>query len=104
MRFQYPRNIFTLFAILMAGALMALIACGEGTVDKKIVTVSIEPQKYMLEQIVGDRLQVRCLLANGANPETYDPSMTHMMNIQKSEAFFRVGNVGFEAALIDKIH
>lgn len=88
----------------MAGAFMALIACGEGAVDKKIVTVSIEPQKYMLEQIVGDRLQVRCLLANGANPETYDPSMTHMMNIQKSQAFFRVGNVGFEAALIDKIH
>ncbi|MDE6178126.1 MAG: zinc ABC transporter substrate-binding protein, partial [Duncaniella sp.] len=44
------------------------------------------------------------VLSKGANPDKYDPAMPPMINIQKSEAFFRVGNVGFEAALIDKIH
>lgn len=101
---RYPRYILTLLTIVFVGGLLTLIACGPGAVDKPIVTVSIEPQKYMLEQIVGDRMQVRCLLANGANPETYDPSMTHMINLQKSAAYLRVGNVGFEAAIIDKIH
>lgn len=85
-------------------ALMWLAGCGGDISDKKIVTVSIEPQRYLLEQITGDRVQVRCLLADGANPETYDPSMTHMFNLQKSAAYLRVGNIGFEAALLDKIH
>lgn len=81
-----------------------LLACAGAPHDKQIVTVSIEPQKYILEQITGDKIQVRCLLSDGANPETYDPAMTHMLNLQKSSAYMRMGNIGFEAALIDKIH
>ncbi|MCM1162771.1 MAG: zinc ABC transporter substrate-binding protein [Muribaculaceae bacterium] len=84
--------------------LSIMLACGGLQDDKKIVTVSIEPQKYLLEQIAGDKIQVRCLLSEGANPETYDPSMTHMLNLQKSAAYMRMGNIGFESALIDKIH
>lgn len=97
-----PRHYIHL--LLPVIGLLMLMACGTGPGDKKIVTVSIEPQKYLVEKIAGDHLQVRCLLADGANPETYDPSMTHMLNLQKSAAYLRVGNIGFEAALIDKIH
>lgn len=81
-----------------------MAACTSAPSESKIVTVSIEPQKYLLEQITGDRVEVRCLLANGANPETYDPSVTHLMNLQKSMGFLRMGNIGFESALLDKIH
>ncbi|MCM1522047.1 MAG: zinc ABC transporter substrate-binding protein [Muribaculaceae bacterium] len=97
-RFQYLNILLTLIAFSV------MLACGSVTDDKKIVTVSIEPQKYLLEQIAGGNIQVRCLLSDGANPETYDPSMTHMLNLQKSAAYMRMGNIGFEAALIDKIH
>lgn len=90
--------------ILPVIALLGLLACAGAPADDKIITVSIEPQKFLLEQIVGDEVQVRCLLSDGANPETYDPSMTHMLNLQKSLAYMRMGNIGFEAALIDKIH
>ena len=89
---------------LVGVLLLLLMACGSGPAEKPIVTVSIEPQRYLVERIAGDRMQVRCLLADGANPETYDPSVTHMINLQKSSAYLRVGNIGFEAALIDKIH
>ena len=82
---------------LLCAVLMLLIACGSGPTEKPIITVSIEPQRYLVEQIAGDRMQVRCLLADGANPETYDPSMTHMINLQKSAAYLRVGNIGFES-------
>lgn len=79
-------------------------SCSSAPAEHKIVTVSIEPQKYLLEQITGDRVEVRCLLSNSANPETYDPTVTHLMNLQKSLGFLRMGNIGFEAALLDKIH
>lgn len=92
------------YIIISSLCVLIFMACGGLPDDKKIVTVSIEPQKYLLEQIAGDNIQVRCLLADGANPETYDPSMTHMLNLQKSAAYMRMGNIGFESALIDKIH
>ena len=80
-----------------------ITSCGSGPAERPIVTVSIEPQRYILEHITGDRVQVRSLLTEGANPESYDPSVTHMYNLGKSLGYLRMGNIGFEAALVDKI-
>lgn len=90
----------SLAVFVMAGAMSA---CTPRSSEKPVITVSIQPQKYLLEQIVGDKIDVRCLLANGGNPESYEPSLTHLMNLERSEAYFRIGNVGFESAIIDRI-
>ncbi len=88
----------------MIVAFVAMISgCTPRPDAKPIITVSIQPQQYLLEQIVGDKVDVRCLLANGGNPESYEPSLTHLMNLEKSEAYFQIGNVGFESAIIDRI-
>lgn len=92
----------TLFSLMLT-CVGLLAACSAGPSDKPIVTVSIEPQKYLLEQITGDKVEVRTLIANGANPETYDPSLNHVLNLSKSIGFLRMGNIGFEAAILDKI-
>lgn len=96
--------IYNFLAIILAAGVGFMVGCTGAPPEQKIVTVSIEPQKYILEQITGDKVQVRCLLSDGANPETYDPSMTHMLNLQHSLGYLRMGNIGFEAALLDKIH
>ncbi len=105
-KFTIVKNLNLIFwlmiAVISTGWFVA--GCTGAPSDRKIVTVSIEPQKYILEQITGDKVQVRCLLSDGANPETYDPSMTHMLNLQHSLGYLRMGNIGFEAALLDKIH
>ncbi len=88
----------------LAAAVMAIVAgCIHSAPDSKVITVTLPPQKYLVEQIAGDRLEIRCLLSNGANPETYDPTVTNMMNLDKSVAYMRVGNVGFEDAILSKI-
>ncbi|MCM1051554.1 MAG: zinc ABC transporter substrate-binding protein [Paenibacillus sp.] len=94
--------IFTLLITVIACTWIAT-GCAGGPPEQRIVTVSIEPQRYILEQITGDKVQVRSLLTEGANPETYDPSVTHMFNLGKSIGYLRMGNIGFEAAIIDKI-
>ena len=89
---------------LGAVMLMVLACCGSKPTDgKPTLTVSIPPQKYLLEQIVGDKYEVNSLLAPGTNPENYDPSMNHLVGLQRSEAYFRLGNLGFEAAALPKI-
>ena len=89
------------FAIVLA-AIMALVACTSKSTGRPVITVSIQPQKYLLEHIVGKHFEVICLLSQGSNPETYEPSMNHLMNLEKSKAYFLIGNIGFEMAIVDK--
>ena len=89
-------------ALLLLGAV--LLACNRNLDNKPTITVSIQPQKYFLEKIAGDKWEVKCLLSNGANPESYDPAMTHLLNLESSKAYFRMGNIPFESAIINKVH
>lgn len=72
-------------------------------VEKASLTVTIEPQKYFLDQLVGYRYDVLCLIPQGANPESYDPSPSQIMMLNKSKAYFKIGFMGIENSLIDKI-
>lgn len=71
--------------------------------EKNILTVTIEPQKYFLEAIVGDRFQVECIVPSGGNPESADFTPTQMMNLDKSRAYFTIGFLGIENMLVDKV-
>ncbi len=67
---------------VMTSAIVAITAalsggCTRHDTRKPAITVSIQPQKYFLEKIAGNKWEVKCLLSNGANPESYDPAMTH---------------------------
>lgn len=95
-------STYLLFSLAAALALVALHSCSGKTNGKPVITVSIQPQKYFLDKIVGDKFDVICLLSKGSNPETYEPSMNHLMNLEKSKAYFRIGNIGFEMAIVDK--
>ena len=99
---KYFVLLLSVMAITLTG-FAVMTACSSRGHERPIVTVSIEPQKYILEQITGDRIDVRCLLGNGGNPENYDPTVTHLMNLEKSLAYLRMGNIGFEDAILDKV-
>lgn len=97
------KTLRSVAAILIVAFCMILTACVADDSRKPIVTVSILPQKYFLEKIVGDKYDVKCLLSLGANPESYEPAITHLVNVEDSEAYFCIGNIGFESAIIDKV-
>ena len=71
--------------------------------EKPIVTVTILPQKYFAEQIAGDRFDINCIVPAGSNPEAYDPSPSRLVHMGKSVAYFRIGQIGFEVAWMDKL-
>lgn len=83
---------------------MLLFSCNSTTKnDDRTLSVSIEPQKYLLEQIVGDKYKINTAIPSGSNPETYDPSPSQMVNIGKSKIYFKIGNLGFENAWLKNI-
>lgn len=80
-----------------------LFSCGEKKTSEKMVSVTIEPQKYFAEKIAGDKFTVNCVVPSGQSPETYDPTPQQMINIGRSVAYLKIGYIGFEKAWMDNI-
>ena len=67
-----------------------VVGCADPAARKiPVVSVSIEPQRWLLEQIVGDKMEVRSLMGNGGNPEHYEPTFSHLANLEKVWLIFR---------------
>lgn len=67
--------------------------------DVPVLTVSIEPQRKMLEELASDRFRVVTMLGPGTDPESYEPTMSQRMAISESSALFTVGHLPFEPVL-----
>jgi zinc transport system substrate-binding protein len=82
--------IFLAFCLL-------LIGCRQKSADKsQFISVSIEPQRYFAEKIVGDKFKVKTLVPNGGSPESFDPAPSQMLDLGKSRAYFMIGLFAFE--------
>jgi len=68
-----------------------------------VVTVSILPQRFFVEKIAGDRVEVHVLIPPGQSPETYAPTPQQMEEIQRSRLYFQVGLLPLETAWKGKI-
>ncbi|WP_106831738.1 metal ABC transporter solute-binding protein, Zn/Mn family [Parabacteroides pacaensis] len=91
------------YIILCCCLITTLISCSRKISSDKIVTVTIEPQRYFAEAIAGDKYTVKSMVTAGLNPENYDPTPRQMVDLGKSEAYFQIGPLGFEQAWMDRI-
>lgn len=70
--------------------------------DKPVVFVSILPQKYFVQKICRDRVEVEVMVQPGASPHTYEPKASQMTRLAGASAYFAVG-VSFEDTWLDKL-
>ena len=56
-----------------------------------MVLVSVEPQRFFVEKIAGDRINVEVLVPPGKEPETYNPTPNEIKKFARSRVFFRTG-------------
>lgn len=84
--------------------ILSLSGCKPSKADKiRTLSVTIEPQKYFLSKIAGDHYQINCIVPSGSNPESADFTPSQMMAMDKSVAYFKIGYLGIENTLIDKV-
>ena len=85
--------------------LFILSACGNTTQksEKPILTVTLEALRYFTESIVGDNYEVVSMVPKGSSPESYDPTPQQLVNLSKSQAYLRIGHIGFEQAWMKKL-
>lgn len=100
-----PHSAFyTIVAIvLIFSAVAMLYACRPDSQARHTLVVSIQPQRFLLEKIAGEHYDVVSLLQEGANPEQYEPSMNNVMALEQCDAYFMVGHIGFEAAILNRV-
>lgn len=91
------RTLVLLFSMCL------LLSCSEKKGDKSVITVTIEPLRYFVEQIVGDKAEIVTLVPSGSSPETYEPTAQQMVALSKSMLFVKVGDLGFERTWTEKI-
>jgi zinc transport system substrate-binding protein len=70
--------------------------------DRIKVFVSISPQKYFVQQIGKDLVDVQVMVEPGASPATYEPKPRQMLDISKTVLYFAIG-VPFENTWLEKI-
>lgn len=66
------------------------------------VFVSIPPQKYLVERIGGNNVQVSVMVSAGQSPATYEPTPRQMAALSEAQLYFQIG-VPFETVWIDGI-
>ena len=89
--------------LLSSLLVLLLVSCGGKKTDEKIVSVTIEPQRYFAEMIAGDKYTIHCVVPAGQSPETYDPTPQQIVQVGKSQAYFRIGTIGFELVWMENI-
>jgi zinc transport system substrate-binding protein len=85
---------------------LLLISCGGNNTlpGKKIITVSISPFKYFIEQIGGNDFTVNVMVPAGADPHTYEPFPGQINNLRKSVGYISNGFLGFEMNWLDRFY
>lgn len=71
--------------------------------DKPVISVSILPQQYFVEQLASDLVEINVMIPPGASPATYEPSISQLGRLDRSVLYMRIGHVGFERSWMDKI-
>jgi len=70
--------------------------------EKLTVSVSILPQKYFVERIGGEWVDVNVMVGPGDSPHSYEPRASQMTALSASDVYFTIG-VEFEDAWMDRI-
>ena len=85
--------------------LFILYGCGNASKqsEKSLITVTLEPLRYFTEAIAGEHFEVVSMVPKGSSPETYDPTPQQLVNLSRSQAYFRIGYIGFEQAWMKKL-
>jgi zinc transport system substrate-binding protein len=82
------------------------ISCGRNGSDQgnKIITVSIAPFKYFVEEIAGNDFTVNIMVPAGADPHTYEPFPEQINKLRKSAGYISNGYLGFEKNWLDRFY
>ena len=89
---------FILLTLLFVGCSLKNDKSGE-----KTIYVTITPLKAIIEEITCGDFDVEVIVPDGQSPETYDPTIKELTNVNKSRLVFSTGLIDFERSIVNHI-
>lgn len=109
-KFSFLAETIYNFIIIMKRNIIALllsvflfVGCSTSKTNEHTITVSVVPQKFFVNQIAGNWLNVNVMVPPGGSPATYEPTPMQMKALSNSLVYFRVGHITFEKAWMPKL-
>ncbi len=85
--------------------IILIISCGRRNESGiGIISVSIAPFKYFVEQIAGANFTINVMVPPGANPHIYEPFPDQVSKLRQSVAYISNGYLGFEMTWLDRFY
>lgn len=81
----------------------SLYSCKTKNTDTRMVSVSILPQKYFVEQIAGDYVKVNVMIPPGMSPATCDLITGQLKQLYDSDICFTIGYLPFEITHLNPV-
>ncbi|MCK5110721.1 MAG: zinc ABC transporter substrate-binding protein [Arcobacteraceae bacterium] len=85
----------------MKNILLTLLLLSSFSYAKINTMVSVMPQKFFVESIGGDKINVSLMVKPGNSPHSYTPKPSQMKDIAKADIYFSIG-VEFENAWLPR--
>lgn len=91
--------------IIYLSIVLLFSMCGsqKGEKNKHTIVVSLAPQKYFLQMIVGEFADIHVLVPSGTNPEVYDPAPAEIALLESADVYFSIGTLPFETEWIEAL-
>jgi len=77
----------------------------KGVESKQMTTISVSilPQKYIVDRLTDSTIEVNVMVPPGTSPEMYEPSPAQMKNVTNSSIYFAIGPLEFENTILPRI-
>ncbi len=96
------RRIIFLFSLL--AAVVSCTGTSRNEAKDRIIYVTIQPLKSIVEEVVGNDFEVRVLVPAGASPESFEPTAKQLSELGRSRYVVGIGLLDFEQNLTSKLN
>lgn len=94
----------SIYYIALLTTTLLFVACGERVyAPQNDIIVTIQPLKYLVEQITGDDFKVDVLVPASASPETFEPTPKQFISLNEAAMVFSTGLIDFEVSLTERM-
>lgn len=96
---------FSISLWILFGIILTMISCSSPAARQaeKSVNVSILPQKYLVDRLSDQKIQVNVVVRSGYNPETYEPTPLEIKNLESAGLYLQLCQGGFDQTWVSQL-
>ncbi len=80
-----------------------ILGCGSSESNQKLITVSILPQKYFVDVLTNEAIEVNVMVPPGSSHATYSPTSQQFKKLSDSKLYIGIGHLGYEQAWMPRL-